>query len=78
MGQDNKMKGDVMMEKIKQIAKYLVNILVIINALVLALDPIWNIPCADKITATIIALVGVVGTYLLGTKVVNTIVKGKE
>ena len=65
------------MKKLKTIAKYFVNILAVINALVLALDPIWNIPYADKITSTIIALVGVIGTYLLGTKVATTITKGK-
>ena len=66
------------MKKIKKIAKYTTNILCIINALILVLDPIWNIPYADKISATIIGIVGVIGTYLLGTKTVDTIMKGKE
>lgn len=66
------------MEKIKKIAKYATNILAIINALILVLDPIWGIPFADKISATIIGITGVIGTYLLGTKTVNNIVKGKE
>lgn len=58
-----------MMEKIKKIAKYAVNILTAINALLLVLTPIWNIPFADKISATIIGVAGVIGSYLLGTKV---------
>ena len=66
------------MEKIKKIAKYSTNILAIINALILVLDPIWGIPFADKISATIIGITGIIGTYLLGTKTVNNIVKGKE
>ena len=66
------------MEKIKTIAKYTTNILAIINALILGLDPIWHIPYADKISATIIVIVGVIGTYLLGTKAVNEIMKGKN
>ena len=66
------------MEKIKKISKYATNILAIINALILVLDPIWGIPYADKISATIIGITGIIGTYLLGTKTVNNIVKGKE
>lgn len=53
----------------KKIAKYTTNILAIINALILVLDPIWNIPYADKISATITGIIGVIGTYLLGSKV---------
>jgi hypothetical protein len=57
-----------MMEKVKKIAKYVTNILAIINALLLGLEPIWNIPYADKISATITVIIGVIGTYLLGQK----------
>lgn len=66
------------MEKIKKLAKYTTNILAIINALILGLNPIWHIPYADKISATIIVIVGVIGTYLLGTKVTDNIMKGKD
>lgn len=66
------------MKKIKKIAKYTTNILAIINALIIGLNPIWNIPFADKISETIIVVIGVIGTYLLGTKAVNEITKGKE
>ena len=67
------------MEKVKKIAKYTTNILAIINALILGLEPIWNIPYSDKISATITVIIGVIGTYLLGDKAVNTIKnKGDE
>ena len=59
------------MEKIKKIAKYTTNILAIINALLLGLEPIWNIPYADKISVTITVIIGVIGTYLLGQKAVS-------
>lgn len=60
-----------MMEKIKKIAKYVTNMLAIINALILGLDPIWGIPYADEITETNIVLIGVIGTYLLGNKIIK-------
>lgn len=59
------------MKKIKIILKYVTNILAIINALILGLDPIWHIPYATKISQTIIVIIGIIGTYLLGTKAVN-------
>lgn len=59
------------MKKIKTISKYITNILAIINALILGLDPIWHIPYATQISQTIIVIIGIIGTYLLGTKAVN-------
>jgi hypothetical protein len=56
------------MKKVKKIAKYTTNILAILNALILGLNPIWNIPYATKISETIIVIVGVIGVYLLGSK----------
>lgn len=44
------------MEKIKKIAKYTTNILAIINALILVLDPIWGIPYATQISQTLIGV----------------------
>lgn len=64
------------MKKIKKISKYVLNILAIINALLIGLDPIWNIPYCDKITETIIVIIAVISTYLLGNKAVNK-VKGE-
>ena len=61
------------MNKVKKISKYTTNILCVINALLLGLDPIWHIPYADKISATIIVIVGVIGTYLLGDKAYSKI-----
>ena len=59
------------MGKIKKIAKYILNILTIINALLVGLNPIWGIPMADKIIATISVIMAVISTYLLGNKAVN-------
>lgn len=59
------------MGKIKKIAKYILNSLTIINALLVGLNPIWNIPMADKIIATISVIMAVISTYLLGNKAVN-------
>lgn len=65
------------MEKVKKVAKYVTNILCIINALLLVLDPIWGIPYATQISETIVGVVGVIGTYLIGTKTVEKIKEGK-
>lgn len=61
------------MGKIKKIAKYILNILTIINALLVGLNPIWGIPMADKIIATISVIMAVISTYLLGDKAINKI-----
>jgi hypothetical protein len=60
-----------MIEKIKKIAKYVLNSLTIINALLIGLDPVWGIPYADKAIATISVVMAVISTYLLGNKAVN-------
>lgn len=60
------------MKTIKKISKYVVNILTIINALLIGLDPIWNIPYADKTTATISVVMAVIATYLLGDKAITS------
>lgn len=65
-------------KKVKEISKYTVNILVIVDALLLGLAPIWGIPYVDKISATISVVCAVCGTYLLGNKTIATIKKGKE
>lgn len=62
-----------MIEKIKTIAKYVLNSLTIINALLIGLDPIWNIPYCEEITGTIGVFMAVIATYLLGDKAVKTI-----
>lgn len=60
------------MEKVKQIAKYVLNALTIINALLIGLAPIWDIP-ADKVIQTISVIMAVISTYLLGNKAVKSI-----
>ena len=67
-----------MLDKIKKIAKYVTNVLAIVNALLLGLDPIWNIPYCDEITKTITVIIAVIGTYLLGTKTVEKIKAGVD
>ena len=55
------------MKKIKKISKYVVNALNMINALILALSPIWNWNL-DNITKTIVAITGVISLYLVSGK----------
>lgn len=62
-----------MKDKIKKISKYIVNIMNMVNALILVLDPIWGIPYADKISATLIGVGGVIGAYLISDKTISTI-----
>lgn len=56
-----------MKEKVKKISKYIVNFLNMINALILALSPIWNWHL-DNISKTIIAIAGVISLYLVSGK----------
>lgn len=60
-----------MFEKIKTVSKYTLNILTIVNALLIGLDPIWGIPYADKAIATISVIMAVISTYLLGNKAIT-------
>ena len=59
------------MKKVKKISKYVVNGLNMINALILALSPIynWNL---DVVSKTIIAITGVISLYLVGGKLFDT------
>lgn len=60
-----------MIEKIKTISKYVVNILNMVNMLLLGLANVWgwNI---DKISATIIVVAGVISAYLTTGKLFET------
>lgn len=62
-------------EVIKKIAKYTINILVIISALITGINAIdgITIPYAYQIVQVISVITGVLGTYLLGDKAYNTI-----
>lgn len=62
-----------MLEKVKKISKYTLNVLTISNALLVGLDPIWNIPYADKIIATISVVMAVISTYLLSNKAIDKV-----
>lgn len=55
------------MNKVKKISKYVVNGLNMINALILALSPIWNWQL-DNVSKTIIAITGVISLYLVSGK----------
>ena len=61
------------MEKIKKIAKYVVNILCIISALIAGINAIEGItiPYATQIIQVIAVINGVCGTYLLSGKVIS-------
>jgi hypothetical protein len=63
------------MEKVKKIAKYTMNILGIMGALITGINAIdgITIPYAYQIVQIIAVFEGVLGTYLTGNKVYNTI-----
>ncbi len=61
------------MEKVKKIAKYTINILAIISALVAGINTVdgITIPFAVQIVQIIAVVNGVISTYLLGQKAVS-------
>lgn len=65
------------MNKIKKISKYVVNGLNMINALILALSPIWNWHL-DNVSKTIVAIAGVISFYLVSGKLFEEKEKGNE
>ncbi|MFR7873993.1 MAG: hypothetical protein ACLU33_02050 [Christensenellales bacterium] len=68
------------MEKIKTIAKYAINILAIISALVAGINAVdgITIPYAVQIIQVIAVIQGVISTYLLGQKVVRNRGENRE
>ena len=60
------------MEKIKTIAKYTINVLAIISALVTGINAVEGItiPYAIQIVQVIAVVQGVISTYLLGQKAI--------
>lgn len=56
-----------MKKKIKKIAKYTMNILAMINAIIIGLSPIWGWNL-DKVTDSIVVVTGVIGAYLVAGK----------
>lgn len=61
------------MEKIKTVAKYTINILAIISALITGINAVEGItiPYAVQIVQIIAVVQGVIGTYLLWQKAVS-------
>ena len=61
------------MEKIKTIAKYTINVLAIISALVTGINAVEGItiPYAIQIVQVIAVVQGVISTYLLGQKSIS-------
>lgn len=57
-----------MKNKIKKIAKYTMNILAMINAIIIGLSPIWGWNL-DKVTDSIVVITGIIGLYLVGGKI---------
>lgn len=57
-----------MKNKIKKIAKYTMNILAMINAIIIGLSPIWGWNL-DKATDSIVVITGIIGLYLVGGKI---------
>ena len=66
----------MIMEKVKKVSKYVLNILTIANALLVGLTPIWGIPYGNEIIETITVIMAIISTYLLGDKAVQK-VKGE-
>lgn len=59
------------MQKVKTISKYVCNSLNMINALILALSPIWGWDL-DKISKSIIGVTGVLSVYFTAGKLFET------
>ena len=59
-----------MKEKVKKISKYVMNTLAFINAILVGLAPIWNWKI-DKITDSLVIIVGLIGAWLVSGKIFN-------
>ena len=55
-------------DKFKKVMKYTMNILAFIDAIIVGITPIWNIPYGIEISKTISVVMGAIGVYLLGQK----------
>lgn len=62
---------------IKKISKYVVNFLNMLNFAIVMLSPIWNWQL-DNITKTIVAIAGVISTYLVSGKLFDTSMDAEE
>jgi len=59
------------MKKFKKIMKYVVNGMNFVNAVLIGITPIWNIPYGDEISKTLIVTAGAISIYLLGQKAIE-------
>ena len=59
------------MKKFKKIMKYVINGINFVNAIIIGITPIWNIPYGEEISKTLIVLAGAISVYLLGQKAVE-------
>lgn len=59
------------MEKFKKIVKYIVNGINFVNAIIIGITPIWNIPYGEEISKTLIVIAGAISVYLLGQKAIE-------
>lgn len=57
-----------MKEKIKTISKYVMNIMAFVNAVLIALSPVWGWNLG-KVTDTLGILVGLIGAWLVTGKI---------
>ena len=62
---------------IKKISKYVVNFLNMLNFAIVMLSPIWNWQL-DNITKTIVAIAGIISTYLVSGKLFDTSMDAEE
>lgn len=59
------------MKDFKKIVKYVVNGINFVNAILIGITPIWNIPYGDEISKTLIVIAGAISVYLLGQKAIE-------
>ena len=59
------------MKKFKKIVKYIVNGINFVNAIIIGITPIWNIPYGEEISKTLIVVAGAISVYLLGNKMLE-------
>lgn len=62
---------------IKKISKYVVNFLNMLNFAIVMLSPIWNWQL-ENITKTIVAIAGIISTYLVSGKLFDTSMDAEE
>ena len=62
---------------IKKISKYVVNFLNMLNFAIVMLSPIWNWQL-ENITKTIVAIAGIISSYLVSGKLFDTSMDAEE